>query len=226
MVDVASANAIAVVTRAPSAGGKTRLFATLGRPPDPTLLAALLLDTIDRVRMSDVRVVVAVTPSDAQEEVARLLRRESPAFRLKAEATPIEVIAQPDGELGERMRATMTQLFDAGARAVAVIGSDLPSIRTASVRAAFERLAGDRGTLVLGPAADGGYYLIAATCVPPVFDGIAWGSGQVLEQTQAAAARAGFHVHLLDTVADVDTADDLKSVESSTRTAEWVRQHL
>lgn len=265
MVDVANADAIAVLTRAPSAGGKSRLFAALGRPPDPGLLAALLLDTIDGVRLPGVRVVVAVTPAEARQEIERLLRDARGTFRLpafarratarsrpgrsapadrpastglsgraatrpggggKTDGTSIEVIAQPAGDLGERMRGTMAQLFDAGARAVAVIGSDLPSIRTAPLRAAFDRLACERDALVLGPATDGGYYLIAATRVPPVFDGIAWGSGQVLEQTRAAAARARMRVHLVDTMADVDTVDDLRRVESSTRTAEWARRRL
>jgi len=133
-------------------------------------------------------------------------------------------VAQPDGDLGERMRGTMAQLLDAGARAVVLVGSDLPSITTTPVRAAFDLLARDRDALVLGPALDGGYYLIAATCVPPVFEGIEWGCQQVLEQTRAAAAHAGMRVHLVDTMADVDTVDDLRRVAASSRTAAWLRK--
>jgi rSAM/selenodomain-associated transferase 1 len=219
MVDLANADAVAVLTRAPSAGGKTRLFAALGRPPDPELLAALLLDTLDGVTAPDVRVMLAVTPADAQDEIARLLQ-STPA------AAALPVIAQPDGDLGERMRGTLACLLDAGARAVALTGSDLPSIRIAPIRAAFEYLARDRDALVLGPALDGGYYLIAAARVPPVFDGIEWGSDRVLEQTRAAAARAGMRVHLVDTIPDVDTIDDLQRLGPLTRTAQWARRNL
>jgi rSAM/selenodomain-associated transferase 1 len=219
MVDLANADAVAVLTRAPSAGGKTRLFAALGRPPDPELLAALLLDTLDGVTAPDVRVMVAVTPADAQDEIARLLQ-STPA------AAALPVIAQPDGDLGERMRGTLACLLDAGARAVALTGSDLPSIRIAPIRAAFEYLARDRDALVLGPALDGGYYLIAAARVPPVFDGIEWGSDRVLEQTRAAAARAGMRVHLVDAIPDVDSIDDLQRLGASTRTAQWARRNL
>ncbi len=224
MVDVANADAVAVLTRAPSGGGKTRLFAALGRPPDPDLLAALLLDTIDGVTMPGVRVVIAVTPAASQQEVERLIR-DQPIIRLKADAATPQVVAQAEGDLGERMRGTMAQLFDAGARAVVLVGSDLPSITTAPIRAAFDLLARDRDALVLGPALDGGYYLIAATRVPPVFDGIAWGCQQVLEQTRAAAAHAGIRVHLVETMGDVDTVDDLEHVAASSRTAAWIRRN-
>jgi uncharacterized protein len=218
MVDVASADTVAVLTRAPSAGGKSRLFAALGRAVDPDLLAALLLDTIEGVAIPGVRIVVAVTPREACDEVARLI-----AFN--SQMTAIETMGQPDGDLGARMRDTMATLFEAGARAVALVGSDLPSITHAVVRAAFDRLAHDRDLLVIGPASDGGYYLVAATRVPPVFDRIAWGSADVLAQTCAAAAEAGMRVHLLDPLADVDTLDDLRGVRASTRTAAWLRRN-
>ena len=77
----------------------------------------------------------------------------------------------------------------------------------------------DRDLLVLGPALDGGYYLVAATRVPPVFERITWGSADVLEQTCAAAAEAGMRVHFVDSLADVDTLEDLRTVAASSRTA-------
>jgi glycosyltransferase A (GT-A) superfamily protein (DUF2064 family) len=73
---------------------------------------------------------------------------------------------------------------------------------------------------VLGPATDGGYYLLAATRVPDVFDGIDWGSSRVLEQTLAAADRAGMRVHLLEPLTDVDTPGDLREV-TARRTRQW-----
>src|SRR5688572_30742868 len=64
MVDASFAPAVAILTRAPSSGGKTRLFASLGRSPDPALLSALLLDTVDGVAAEGVRRVIAVTRSE------------------------------------------------------------------------------------------------------------------------------------------------------------------
>ena len=74
---------------------------------------------------------------------------------------------------------------------------------------------------MLGPAHDGGYYLIAATTTPNVFDGIEWGSPHVLEQTRTVAERHGLRVQLLDPLRDVDTPDDLRDVRASRTHAWW-----
>jgi glycosyltransferase A (GT-A) superfamily protein (DUF2064 family) len=255
MVDAADAPVLAVLTRAPSSGGKSRLFASLAMPPDPRLLAALLLDTLDGVAVPGVRRVVAVTPGSACDEIRALLgrlkpaptrnespaptrnespapaRNESPAPTNESTgpgATPdvdVKVMAQPEGDLGQRMRATMTALFARGAPAVALIGSDVPHITAATIAEAFALVGRDPDALVLGPAADGGYYLVAAQRMPDVFSGIEWGSGQVLAQTERAAAARQFRVHHLATVADVDTADDLYRAARSgraPRTAAWL----
>ena len=211
MVDVADAPVVAVLTRAPSSKGKTRLFASLGVSPDPSLLAALLLDTLDGVTVPGVRRVVAVTPASTCDEVRDIVG-------------DVEVIAQSEGDLGDRMCATMTALFARGASAVVLIGSDLPHIPASTIVDACALVAKDPDALVLGPAADGGYYLIAARRVPDVFSGITWGSEHVLAQTERAAAEGRLRVHHLQTLADVDTAGDLHGAAHSgraPRTAAW-----
>ncbi len=219
MVDVGKTDTVAVLTRAPSAGGKTRLFAALGRAPDEDLLAALLLDTLDALSKLDTRIVVAVTPAAACDGVRRLVAP------LERDTRPIEVIAQPEGDLGQRMRGTMARLLEEGAPAVAIVGSDLPSLTGVPVRAAFDRLRRDPHALVLGPALDGGYYLIAATRVPPVFDGIAWGGSDVLDRTRAAAERAGWPIRFVETLRDVDSPEDLRHVSRSSRTMAWLQRN-
>jgi rSAM/selenodomain-associated transferase 1 len=211
---MAGGTIVAVLTRAPSAGGKSRLFAALGIPPDPHLLSALLLDTLDALRMSGADVRVAVTPADACDEVRML--------------TGCSVSPQREGDLGARMRTVLEQLLAEGADAVALVGSDVPGVTPDVVRTAFEELARDPGAVVIGPAADGGYSLMAASRVPPVFDGIAWGTAHVLEQTQAAARAHGVRVHLLETLPDVDTPDDLRTWAARaphSRTGRWASAH-
>ena len=215
MVDAASAPVVAILTRAPSSGGKTRLFASLGLAPDPALLTALLLDTLDGAAAPGARRVIAVTPPESCGEVRGLV-------------ADVEVVAQPDGHLGERMRGVMAAFFDAGAPAVAVIGSDLPHVDPATVAEALTLASRDRTTLVLGPADDGGYYLIAASRVPNVFASIDWGTGRVLSQTEAAATRDGLTVRRLRPMTDVDSAVDLQRVTKggrAVRTAAWVTAH-
>ena len=212
MVDVAGADVVAVLTRAPSAGGKARLFSALGVAPDKHLLWALLLDTLDNVAVDGVVTVVAVTPATACGE-------------LIAAAPGVAVIPQPEGStLGDRMSATMALLLSGGARRVALVGSDLPSITPAHVTAAFAALAADPHAVVLGPAADGGYYLVAGTIVPPIFNDCEWGTSRVLDQTRRAAAAVGMRVHLLETLADVDTPEDLRRAvqgANALRTRAW-----
>jgi rSAM/selenodomain-associated transferase 1 len=212
-VGLPQADVIGVLTRAPSAGGKSRLFAALGRASDPALLAALLLDTLDATTLPGVSRVAAVAPAEACEEVRGLLPPD------------VAVIAQREGDLGERMRGLMQDLFARGARRVVVIGSDLPALPVGVVAEAFARLAADPHCVVLGPAADGGYYLVAASRVPDVFEGIEWGSARVRQQTEEAARRAGLCVVLLDVVGDVDTVGDLVSLPPgrAPRTTQWAR---
>jgi len=208
MVDIPPPAVVAILTRAPSRGGKSRLFAALDRPPDPALLSALLLDTLDGVNHPGASRVVVVEPADARDEMRAVLPHD------------VRVMAQADGPLGERMRAAMQALFDEGASIVVLVGSDLPDIAPQTIDQAISRLRDDPAALVLGPARDGGYYLIAATRVPDVFDGIDWGSSGVLEQTRAAAAKHGIPVHLLESLSDIDRVEDLRSVRAQ-RTREW-----
>ena len=217
MVDPAGA-ILAILTRAPSSGGKTRLFQTLNMRPDSELLRCLLLDTLDGTALPGLRRVIAVTPGRACDEVRQMVG-----------AIDAIVMPQADGDLGARMQATMATMFQGGATAVALIGSDVPHIAPATIAEAFDVLGRDREALVLGPATDGGYYLIGARRVPPVFTGVEWGSGRVLARTVEAAAAAGFRVHELSQLSDVDTADDLRraiSTGRATRSAEWARRHL
>jgi len=211
MVELANAAVVAILTRAPSSGGKSRLFAALGRPPDAALLSALLLDTIDGVRALGVAPILAVEPPDARDEVRALV-------------PDVAVIAQTSGTLGERMRAVMQEVLARGARAVLLVGSDLPDLRPRLVIDAFAALDADRDALVIGPSHDGGYYLIGASAVPAVFDDVEWGSDRVLAQTIAAAERQSLKVRLLDPIGDVDTVDDLRRVQAP-RTRSWWRAH-
>lgn len=217
MVGIRATAAVAVLTRAPSSGGKTRLFATLGRPFDAALLAALLLDTIDGASVPGTALAVFVEPGDRIAEVRALVPPDA------------LVVSQHEGTLGQRMSAAMRDLFERGAGAVALVGSDLPALSRDAVAAAFTHLQDDPDALVLGPSEDGGYYLIASARPVDVFDDIEWGSGGVLAQTRSRAQQRGLRVVLLERGADVDTVEDLQRVvhdaptERAPRTRAWAR---
>ena len=213
MVGVARTSVAAILTRAPSAGGKSRLFGALDRSMDPALLEALLLDTLDGAEVRGVSRVVAVDPASACDEVRAIVPAD------------VHVLPQAPGTLGDRMAALMGALFERGADAVALLGSDLPDLQPRLISTAFDVLAREPDVLVIGPASDGGYYLIAATAPPDVFAGVEWGSDRVLAQTLAAAKARNVRVHLLDGMRDVDTPADLHAANGP-RTAAWRRAHL
>jgi rSAM/selenodomain-associated transferase 1 len=229
MVDAAGA-ILAILTRAPSSGGKSRLFQALGMQPDVELLRCLLLDTLDGTALPGLRRVIAVTPGSACDEIRQIVSdaKSRPTSSPIRGAASLHAIPQVDGDLGARMQAVMTTAFREGANAVALIGSDLPHILPDTIEETFDVLARDRDTLVLGPAGDGGYYLIGARRVPDVFTGIEWGSDHVCARTVEAVTGAGFRVHQLPVLSDVDTLDDLRAAVASgraLRTAAWARAH-
>jgi rSAM/selenodomain-associated transferase 2/rSAM/selenodomain-associated transferase 1 len=127
--------------------------------------------------------------------------------------------AQPSGDLGTRLRHAFTATFRDGARRVAAIGSDVPGLAPETVHAAFDAL----GThdVVLGPAADGGYYLIGLKrAAPELFSGIAWGTNRVCTQTRDAIDRLGLSVATLPALADVDLPEDAAALREDARFAD------
>ncbi|ALW86024.1 hypothetical protein AUC43_13555 [Hymenobacter sedentarius] len=116
--------------------------------------------------------------------------------------------SQQAGDLGQRMTAAFAAAFAAGAEKVAIIGTDCPGLRTEHLTEAFALLS--QHDVVLGPATDGGYYLLALRQPQPeLFQNKAWSTETVLADTVADAQRLGRRVALLPELHDVDTADDL-----------------
>lgn len=114
---------------------------------------------------------------------------------------------QPQGSLGERLVAAEAEARREGASRVVLIGSDCPALAEAHLDRAFEALS--RIPAVLGPALDGGYYLIGlAREIPGVFEGIPWSTPEVLAKTMERLERSGIHPELLETLSDVDEAED------------------
>ena len=118
------------------------------------------------------------------------------------------IVLQGGGGLGARMQRQFQRAAKERARRVVLIGSDLPQLERADLVSAFAAL--DHQEAVLGPACDGGYWLIGLRRPEPaLMEGIAWGSEQVLEQTLAALARRGLEPALLPWRRDLDRGEDL-----------------
>lgn len=133
----------------------------------------------------------------------------------------LNCLPQSPGDLGERLRRSFGEGFARGASRVVVIGSDCPDLGAADIAAAFDALGSC--DVVFGPARDGGYWLIGLrdlafpAAAGALFSGIAWGSGEVLAASRAAAAGAGLADRCLRMLADVDRPEDLHLWERALR---------
>jgi rSAM/selenodomain-associated transferase 1 len=119
-------------------------------------------------------------------------------------------MVQVGQDLGERMKNAFAENFESGMEKIVLIGTDCPSLEGKHIIQAFEAL--DQSDLVLGPARDGGYYLIGMSRRADfLFEGITWSSEWVLSQTLALAAAQGLVTILLPILEDIDTLEDWES---------------
>ena len=122
-------------------------------------------------------------------------------------------VPQGHGNLGCRMQRQLQRAFAGGATQVVLIGTDLPSLERCDLEAAFAAL--EHTPLVLGPATDGGYWLIGLNrrgqtrAAARLMSGIPWGSERVLASTVAVAEGLQLPIHLLRRQSDLDARDDL-----------------
>jgi rSAM/selenodomain-associated transferase 1 len=194
-----SQNHLLIFARLPELGQvKTRLAHTIGEPAALEIYRELLT-----------RTRVAAEPFGGQKTVWLT----QPASPLNPAAVATEWPGyvwqpQPEGDLGGKMQTAFQQAFDSGARAVVIIGTDCPGLTSQHLHHAFELLISH--DVVVGPAADGGYYLLGMTMLhEKLFQDKAWSTASVLADTLADAAYLSLRVAHLPTLHDVDTADDL-----------------
>ncbi len=120
---------------------------------------------------------------------------------------------QGEGELGVRMARSLSSAFQSHATQVIIIGTDCPSLNAEILTTAFHQL--QQHDLVLGPALDGGYYLIGLQqFIPELFININWGTDQVLAQTVKIAQYLDLSVFYLSKLADIDRPEDLAMLDS------------
>lgn len=121
---------------------------------------------------------------------------------------------QSEGDIGCRMASAFQASFVAGVNAVVLIGTDCPDLNDQLIAEAFQALC--QHDLVLGPALDGGYYLIGLRrLVPELFTGIPWSTDEVLPQTLKIAQQLELAVAQLPLLSDVDRPEDLSVWKSN-----------
>lgn len=202
-----------VFTRFPRPGRtKTRLIPTLG--PDG---AAILQRAMTAHLVGSWRALLAAG-------VILEIRYEGAASRRQMHrwlGPGLRYAPQGEGNLGERLQRAFAETFRHGVRQVLAVGTDCPALGARLLGEAFEALR--EAEVVLGPAADGGYYLIGLRRLhPALFDRIPWGSDGVLAVTLERARQHGLNVRLLAELPDVDRPEDLRHWEAvQAKAARW-----
>ena len=122
-------------------------------------------------------------------------------------ATNCKKQIQTKGDLGQKMLAAFQYGFSLGYQKILIIGSDLYSLRLKHIESAFEQL--ENYDVVIGPALDGGYYLLGLNfIIPKIFKQKQWSTSSVLKETLSDLKE--FNVNLLEPLNDIDTYEDLK----------------
>jgi hypothetical protein len=187
-----------VFVKAPRPGTvKTRLGQTMG-PEAACAAYRRLVETLLQALASLPEVELRFAPDDAEKEIRSWLRKGW-------HARP-----QGGGDLGQRMQRAFADAFAEGASRVVIVGSDCPEVVAGDIRQAWNELT--NYDVVIGPAIDGGYWLIGlAREQPGLFQNIPWSSENVLAETLRRAKDADLRIQLLRILSDVDTEKDWKA---------------
>jgi rSAM/selenodomain-associated transferase 1 len=219
-----NSHALVVMLKVPVAGQvKTRLVPLLTEKDAARLYRRFIQDTFNCINiLNGIDIIAAYTPKNLKLRVKKIV----PAGTV--------IIPQKGKDLGQRLSNIFSELFSFGYKKIAIIGSDSPDLPIGYIKKSFTLLKG-KTELVLGPAQDGGYYLIAMSnllsplgtdlkSVPKggwgafageIFQDIPWSTDAVFKKTMEKAKKAGLKAAILPKWYDVDDADSLKVLRNS-----------
>ena len=199
--------ALIIFAKAPLPGQvKTRLCPPLTPDEAATLHGTLVLDVLERSRDAQKR---ARVPFDRYVWCAP--SADHVYFKILAARHGLERETQTGEDLGARMLGAFDTLFARGHGRVVMVGTDIPTLAPRLLNEAVERL--EDHDVVLGPALDGGYYLIGLSRgVPALFRNVPWSSADVLSRTRSIAAEQNLRVALLAPLRDIDRLEDLQAL--------------
>jgi len=188
-------DALIILAKAPDPKNVlTRLKGHLTEEERLKLYTRLLEGTVEKLRdIESVETFICYWPPDAEGWFSRF---------------GLPVFAQPEGDLGLRMYSPLERVLKEGHEKAALVGVDIPGLSALIISNAFRAL--DNADIVLGPAADGGYYLVGLKSpVPGMFEAIEWSTERTLSQTLQKIDKLGLSYALVDTLNDIDTVKDL-----------------
>jgi rSAM/selenodomain-associated transferase 1 len=187
-------NALIIFTRNPELGKvKTRLAKTIGDVRALQVYKDLLQHTMEQTQNIDCAKFVFYDTAIIEND----LWKES-IYHKKIQSV---------GDLGQKMQHAFEELFQKGYTNCIIVGSDLFDLKSEIIESAFIKLT--KNDVVLGPAEDGGYYLLGLKkMIPSIFNAKDWGTSTVLSDTLKELSKQ--KVAFLDTLNDIDTFEDLE----------------
>lgn len=199
MISETAKERLIIFTRYPEPGStKTRLIPALGAEGAATLQRQMTEYTISKVReLHGNSIAVEVHFDGGKQQLMQDWLGSDIVYR-----------PQSSGDLGSRMARSLSLALQSGTERVVIIGTDCPGLNAQLMAQAFHQL--HSHDLVLGPAMDGGYYLLGLRYfIPELFSGISWGTAEVLQRTVDIAKNLNLSVAYLPHLADVDRPEDL-----------------
>ncbi len=177
---------------------KSRLASHIDEEMVLRLYEYMVLDAIDTLNRGHYSFRICFAPLGADDRIRKWL------------GSDYSYMPQLGEDLGEKMEQAFSRVFSEEVGEAVLIGSDIPGVTSAIIDEAFEALA--TCNAVIGPASDGGYYLIgfrkSALCLD-IFRRMTWSTAAVFEETVARLRQASRSVHVLPECTDVDRKEDL-----------------
>ena len=205
-------DALVICAKAPIPGQvKTRLCPPLTPDEAATVHGSFVIDTLERSRTAVAKYRLPVDRYLACAPSCTLA-----FFKIMEERQAVRLLEQEGPDLGARMHRIFETLFSRSYRRVVIIGTDVPSLPLERYQHAFDLL--NRFDLALGPALDGGYYVIGLKQpAPALFENMPWSTDRVLALTKEKAASLGLSIGELAAWRDIDTIDDLNQLIDASR---------
>lgn len=188
---------------------KTRLALQVGEDTAVRLYENMALDVVDLLKGGRFPFRICFSPPDARDQMTGWLGKE------------YDYLPQTGDHLGDRMEKAFANVFSEDVEEALLIGSDIPGLTIGILEEAFTSLV--TNDAVIGPADDGGYYLIGFrknSFTPRIFHDMAWSTSAVFRETADRLHEASRKVHLLPELTDVDTVEDLKTLLSQANGAQ------
>ncbi|NIS75616.1 MAG: DUF2064 domain-containing protein [Deltaproteobacteria bacterium] len=199
MHEASSRNTLIVFAKYPEPGKvKTRLAEDIGAERAATIYSYMAETVINNVsNQGNYRTEIFFDPPDKDKEIRSWLGN-----------TPDSYLPQHGDTLGGRISNAFRTVFSGVSDRAVIIGTDCLDVSADMVRYAFECL--ENYHSVIGPADDGGYYLLGLNRYEPeIFQNIDWSTDQVLKQTMGRIKEKGLSLFMLDPLTDIDTVFDL-----------------